>query len=263
LALPATFKLARARSRLSFSATHLEATGDVEIENKASASTTALSISTNSANLVGLASSFTGQKFDLAASVGVANVSAATEFIGSRFLVGGDFLVSSNEATNTITSNASVFSNAGGFNASGAGGAEGASAGSSALNQLAQAQAPSGDRSGLAVSVAVGETVSTISLDDQSRIDSGGVTSLITKAKPTQEGSANLNIWGDGKLSIIAGVNVDNTTSTVTVDGDINAGNPLLKTSYKAPGSVDKPKANPVVRADFSVSSDGGGQVLG
>jgi hypothetical protein len=146
-------------------------------------------------------------------------------------------------ANNTITSNASVFSNAGGFKSS---------------DKVGQAQAPSGDRSGIAVGVAVGDTTSTILLDAASRIDSGGFTSLTTSAKPRQEGSANLNIYQDGKLSVIAGVNVDNTISTVTVDGDINAGDPSLRTRYQAPGSATAPAtAAPVLRANYVIASDG------
>ena len=242
LALPASVKVASARSSLSFSATHLDATGDVAISNEASSESTAQSISTNSANLAGLAASFTGHKFDVAASVAVANVAATTDFYGSYFQVGGDFLVAET-AKNTITSNASVFSNAGGFKSS---------------DKVGQAQAPSGDRSGIAVGVAVGDTTSTILLDGASRIDSGGITSLTTSAKPRQEGSANLNIYQDGKLSVIAGVNVDKTTSIVTVDGDIHAGNPNLRTRYQAPGSATTPAtATPVLRADFIIASDG------
>jgi hypothetical protein len=84
--------------------------------------------------------------------------------------------------------------------------------------------APSADKPGEAIAVGKTTTTALVSLDAESSITAAGTVSMTTNAKPDTHVKAETKTFRDGHVTTGVAIGLDDTKSTLTIDGSITQG---------------------------------------
>ena len=212
--LPVSIKAGNVDAAINFNAADIQAK-NINISSISSSNLTAIAQKTGSASLASLIEGFKGFKgfkgfnVDVAAGILVSNSISNVSLTDTSFSANNDVNITS-RSLNTTGSRASIYSN---------------------TNPGDKLSAPSGAKSGLALSINSGKSTSNIDINGNSNNQNGssirstgGEISLNATTTPQSSSSATTLVFVNGKFTFQGSFNVDNSEANVTVDGHLESG---------------------------------------
>ncbi|MCP9924805.1 DUF4347 domain-containing protein, partial [Synechococcus lacustris C3-12m-Tous] len=205
MVIPASVQVGSSTASVNIDNSTIQAAGTIDLAPSSSINLQSQSLTINSMNLLSAGLSKLGINADLAFSFAKADATAAINFTNSQLVASS--ISATPQATNNLSAESQIATNVG--------------PGASFAPSITKQTEASGKKSGVAGSVVTGITNSTIVVDKDSSLTAGNQLTLKTTATPTTNAKASTSVWGDGFITISAGIGVDNTHSTITIDGGL------------------------------------------